>query len=131
MNRTIIVRLARRWRKMSDEVERAEQQGYQDARRAHEAGAAAAVRSVSVDAAVQPTAKAYGSGGAHQRSYQASAETLGILQELRIAFGLPTDSAVIRRALALARVIARVAQGANSILIRKNDGREQEIILRE
>jgi hypothetical protein len=66
-----------------------------------------------------------------QRSYQASAETVGILRELRAAFGLSTDSAVIRRALALARVIARAAQGADSILIRRNDGREQEIILRE
>jgi hypothetical protein len=66
-----------------------------------------------------------------QRSYQASAETLGVLQELRSAFGLATDSAVIRRALALARVIVRAAQGANSIRIRKRDGEEQEIILRE
>ncbi len=66
-----------------------------------------------------------------QRSYQASAETQGVLDELRVAFGLSTDSAVIRRALALARVIVRAAQGADSIQIRKNDGRELEIILRE
>lgn len=88
----------------------------------------AGTRSARVAAPVEQVAS--DPSAAHQRSYQAGAETPGILQELRAAFGLSTDSAVIRRALALARVIARAAQGTDSILIRKKDGTEQVIILR-
>ena len=66
-----------------------------------------------------------------QRSYQASAETLKVLEELRGAFQLPTDSAVIRRSLALARVLVRAAQGAASIIICRPDGTHLEVVLRD
>jgi hypothetical protein len=69
--------------------------------------------------------------GAHQWSFQADAETARILQELRPAFGLTNDRAIICRALALAGVIARAAQGADSIQIRNDDGRTVVVILRE
>lgn len=66
-----------------------------------------------------------------QRSYQASAETLKVLEELRDAFQLPTDSAVIRRSLALARVLVRAAAGAASIIVCRPDGTYLEIVLRD
>ena len=85
-----------------------------------------------VRAAAVPEAReaAEATDGRHQRSYQAAADTLRILRDLREAFGLATDSAVIRRALALARVIVRAAQGADTIVVRKRDGGELEIVLR-
>jgi hypothetical protein len=65
-----------------------------------------------------------------QRSYQASPDTLRMLRDLRNALGVTTDSAVIRRALALARVMVRAARGGDTIVIRKRDGNEIEIVLR-
>jgi hypothetical protein len=68
--------------------------------------------------------------GTKQRTYQSNSDTPAILRDLRAAFGLTTDSAVIRRALALARVIVRAAQGGDTIVVRKPDGGELEIVLR-
>lgn len=64
-----------------------------------------------------------------QRSYQANDETPQALNELRVAFRLNSDSAVIRRALALARVIAREAKDDHTIIIERRDGTKAQILL--
>jgi hypothetical protein len=87
----------------------------------------------SVGAVDNPSVETIGSpraGKTIQTNFQASEETLRFLRELRDGFGLTTNSAVIRRALALARVIVRAAQGADTIVVRKHDGGEMEIVLR-
>ena len=68
-------------------------------------------------------------GATRQRSYQATDETAQVLGELRAAFRLNSDSAVIRRALALARLIAREAKDDHSIVIERRDGTTAQILL--
>jgi arginyl-tRNA synthetase len=64
-----------------------------------------------------------------QRSYQATDETDQVLQELREAFKVSTDSAAIRRALGLARVIAREAKDDHTIVIQRKDGTPLQLLL--
>jgi hypothetical protein len=65
----------------------------------------------------------------HQRSYQATDETPQVLGELRAAFKVKTDSAVIRRALGLARLIAREAKDDHTIIIERRDGTRVQLLL--
>jgi hypothetical protein len=64
-----------------------------------------------------------------QRSYQANDETDQVLRELREAFKVSTDSAAIRRALGLARVIAREAKDDHTIVIERKDGTSLRLLL--
>ena len=88
-------------------------------------------RGVPVRPPAIEAAPVLGRNQTRQRSYQASDETLKVLDELRGAFQLATDSAVIRRSLALARVVVRAAEGAGSIVILRRDGTDLEIMLRD
>jgi hypothetical protein len=65
----------------------------------------------------------------YQRSYQATDETPQVLCELRAAFKVTSDSAVIRRALALARLIAREAKDDHTIIIERKDGTRVQLML--
>ncbi len=62
-------------------------------------------------------------------SSQAADETVQILLELRQAFNVSTDSAVIRRALGLARLIAREAKEDHTITIERKDGSQLQLVL--
>jgi hypothetical protein len=64
-----------------------------------------------------------------QRSYQAHDETLLAMAELKAAFRLTSDSAVIRRALGLARLIAREAKDDHTIMIERKDGTQVKLLL--
>jgi hypothetical protein len=64
-----------------------------------------------------------------QRSYQATDETAQVLNELKAAFRLNSDSAVIRRALGLARLIAREAKDDHTISIERKDGTRVKLLL--
>jgi hypothetical protein len=66
---------------------------------------------------------------AAQKSYQADDQTDELLGELREGFGVATDSAVIRRALALARVIVRNADDDHTITVIGRDKQPKQIIL--
>ena len=67
--------------------------------------------------------------GSRQRSYQATDETHEVIRELRTAFRVNSDSAAIRRALAVARVIAREARDDHTIMIERKDGTQVKLIL--
>ena len=64
-----------------------------------------------------------------ERSHQAADETLQIFAELRAAFNLNSDSAVIRRALGLARFIAKEAKDDHTITIERKDGTQVQLLL--
>jgi hypothetical protein len=64
-----------------------------------------------------------------QRSYQATDETARALAELRETFRVPTDSAVVRRALALARVMAQEAGEDHTVTVLRRDGTPMKILL--
>jgi hypothetical protein len=64
-----------------------------------------------------------------QSSFQATEETKETLDELRTAFGVSTNSAVIRRALALAKVIAKEASDDHTIEVLGKDGQKLKILL--
>lgn len=63
-----------------------------------------------------------------QRSYQATDETSAALAELRAAFRLNSDSAVIRRALSLSRILACEAKD-HTVTIERKDGSKVQILL--
>jgi hypothetical protein len=64
-----------------------------------------------------------------QRSYPATDETPQLLDELRTVFRLDSYSAVIRRPLALARIIAREADDNHTVVIQRKDGSMVQIVL--
>ena len=67
---------------------------------------------------------------AKQKSYQADEKTEELLGELREGFGLRTDSAVIRRALTLAKVMIKNADDDHTItVLDRNNRRLKKIIL--
>jgi hypothetical protein len=64
-----------------------------------------------------------------QKSYQTDERTENLLSELREGFGVATDSAVIRRALALASVIVRNAGEDHTITVIGPNNQPTKIIL--
>jgi hypothetical protein len=64
-----------------------------------------------------------------QRSDKPKDETAKVLNELKVAFNLPDDTAVIRRALGLARLIAQEAKDDHTIVIERKDGSQLQIVL--
>ena len=52
-----------------------------------------------------------------QTTFEVDAATLAAISELKSAFGVSTNAAVIRKALTLARVAARSSDEDNSITI--------------
>lgn len=55
--------------------------------------------------------------------------TAEAIEELKTEFGVSTNAAVIRKAIALARVAARSADGGHAITLLGNDGIETKILL--
>ncbi len=55
--------------------------------------------------------------------------TAEAIEELKTEFGVTTNAAVIRKALALARVVARCADDSHAITLLGNDGIERKILL--
>ncbi len=66
--------------------------------------------------------------GTRQRSYQVSDATLQALAELRSAFDLTSDSAVIRRCIALARLLVREAKDGRIEIVQR-DGTPLNILI--
>jgi hypothetical protein len=64
-----------------------------------------------------------------QKSYQTDERTEKLLDELREGFGVTTDSAVIRRALALASVVVRNADEDHTITLIGANNQPTKIIL--
>ena len=64
-----------------------------------------------------------------QRSYQGTDQTPQVLSELREAFGVANDSAVIRRALGLARLMAQEVGDDHTVTIVKKDGTQVKLLL--
>ena len=64
-----------------------------------------------------------------QRSDKTKDETIKVLNELKVAFNLPNDTAVIGRSLALARLIAQEAKDDHTIMIERKDGSQLQIVL--
>lgn len=69
------------------------------------------------------------SNSTHQRSYQAADETPEMLRELKAAFRVNIDSAAIRGALGLARLIARESKDDHTIIIERRDGTRVQLLL--
>jgi len=64
-----------------------------------------------------------------QKSYQTDERTERLLSELREGFGVTTDSAVIRRALALASVMVRNAAEDHTVTVVGSNNQPTKIIL--
>jgi hypothetical protein len=67
-----------------------------------------------------------------QTSFIVDDKTAELLRGLQKAFGVNTNAAVIRRALALANVVARNADSANTVVIKSGDGahgKEETVLL--
>ncbi len=56
-------------------------------------------------------------------------ETPAALLELQVAFNVNSNGAAIRRALGLARLIAREAKDDHTIMIERKDGTQVKLIL--
>ena len=69
------------------------------------------------------------SGSSRQRSYQTTDETPEVLRELRNTFNVGNDSAVIRRALGLARLMANEAADDHTVTIVRKDGTPVKLLL--
>lgn len=64
-----------------------------------------------------------------QTSFQLDEGTAKAIDELKIAFGVTTSTAVIRRAIALARVAVRTGSDDGSVtLLDKNDQRTKVLL---
>jgi len=68
---------------------------------------------------------------ADRRARQSSEidETPAALLELQVAFNVNSNGAAIRRALGLARLIAREAKYDHTIMIERKDGTQVKLIL--
>lgn len=64
-----------------------------------------------------------------QRSHQADEQTEQLLKELKAGFQLSTDSAAIRRALVLARVIIGYADDDHKVTILDKNNQPVQILL--
>jgi len=56
-------------------------------------------------------------------------ETLKLFSDLRALFQVNNDAAVLRRALALARIVAREAKDDHTITIERRDGTQVTLML--
>jgi hypothetical protein len=68
-------------------------------------------------------------GNTWQRNDDSPDETAKVLKELQLAFNVPSNTAVISRALGLARLIAREAMDDHTITIERRDGSQLQIVL--
>ena len=64
-----------------------------------------------------------------QTSFVVDDKTVKALEELKETFGVTTNAAVIRRALALAKVAAENADSEHTITIVRKDKTEQKVLL--
>lgn len=64
-----------------------------------------------------------------QTSFVVDEKTAQMLEELKTTFGVATNAAVIRRALALAKVAAENADSDHTITIVDKDKHEQKVLL--
>jgi hypothetical protein len=65
-----------------------------------------------------------------QTSFNIDKETGDALAELKKVFGVSSNAAVLKRALALARLNARNADKNENVTIRRPDGREMVVPLK-
>jgi hypothetical protein len=64
-----------------------------------------------------------------ERNEESPEETAQVLKELQVAFNVPSNTAVISRALGLAQLIAREAKDDHTITIERKDGSQLQIVL--
>jgi hypothetical protein len=64
-----------------------------------------------------------------QINFTVNEETLDLLEELKGAFGVDTNTAVLRRALAIARLAANNRRSDNTISIIGKDEVKRDIVL--
>jgi hypothetical protein len=64
-----------------------------------------------------------------QINFTVNEETLSLLNELKGAFGLETNTAVLRRALAIARIAAKNQRADHTISIIGKDEIKRDIVL--
>lgn len=64
-----------------------------------------------------------------QINFTVNEETLALLEELKEAFGVETNTAVLRRALAIARLAAKNKRDDNTISILGKDDIKRDIVL--
>ncbi len=67
--------------------------------------------------------------GPTQRGDDSLEQTRQVMRELRAAFKLDSDSAVVRRAIAVARLMAREAKDDHTIVIECKDGSRAQLFL--
>lgn len=65
-----------------------------------------------------------------QTSFNVDKETEDALDELKKVFGVSTNAAVLKRAIALARLSARNADAEDNVTLRRPDGRDMVVPLK-
>lgn len=64
-----------------------------------------------------------------QTSFVIDDQTAAAMEELKAVLGVKTNAAVIRKAIALTRLVARGADADHAITIVDKDNREQRVLL--
>ncbi len=64
-----------------------------------------------------------------QVNFTVNGETLELIEQLKEAFGVQTNTAVLRRALAIARLAANNQRDDHTITIVGKDGTHRDIVL--